>query len=98
LHRDVREVFGDRALIQRCQWHKRENVTSKISDPEFAKEVKKLLEAAYAAHTYAEARKQLLALIETLVVRCPKAAASLKEGFEETFTLHKLGVAKLLRD
>ncbi|MFC1896792.1 hypothetical protein ACFL0Q_09100 [Thermodesulfobacteriota bacterium] len=24
----VRKVFADKAMIQRCQWHKRENVVS----------------------------------------------------------------------
>ena len=36
--------------------------------------------------------------METLEDRCPKAAASLREGLEETLMLHKLGVAKVLRD
>ena len=35
--------------------------------------------------------------MQTLEARCPKAA-SLREGLEETLILHKLGVAKLLRD
>ena len=52
LHKGVREVFGDLALIQRCQWHKRENVTSKISNKDLAEQVKEDLEAAYAARTY----------------------------------------------
>ena len=43
LRKGVREVFGDRALIQRCQWHKRENVTSKITDRDFAEQIKKNL-------------------------------------------------------
>jgi len=98
LRKGVREVFGDRALIQRCQWHKRENVVSKIRDADFAEQVKKQLEAAYATRTYAEAKKRLTALIQSLESRCPKAAASLKEGLEETLTLHKLGVPKSLRD
>ncbi len=82
----VLEVIGEQALIQCCQWHKRENVTSKIQDPEFA------------ADTYDQAKGQLLPLMETLDDRCPKAAASLREGLEETLTLHKPGVPKLLRD
>lgn len=91
LHKGVREVFGDRALIQRCQWHKRENVTAKITDRDFAGQIKNDLAAAYAAHTYAQAK-------EILDAHYPQAAASLKEGLEETLTLHKLGIAKQLRD
>ncbi|MCH8121917.1 MAG: transposase [Bacteroidetes bacterium] len=32
LYKAVREVFGEHAAIQRCQWHKRENVTSYLSE------------------------------------------------------------------
>ncbi len=56
------------------------------------------MEAAYAADTYDQAKGQLLTLMGTLEDRCPKAAASLREGLEETLTLHKLGVAKVLPD
>ncbi len=98
LRKGVQEVFGDRALIQRCPWHKRENVVGKIRDADLAEQVKKELEAAYAAATYAEAKKQLIALIRFLELHCPEAAGSLKEGLEETLTLHKMGVRKSLRD
>ncbi len=40
----------------------------------------------------------LTTLIQVLESRCPNAAASLKEGLEETLTLHKLGLPKSLRD
>ena len=56
------------------------------------------MEAAYAADIYDQAKGQLQTLMQTLEARCPKAATSLREGLEETLTLHKLGVAKLLRD
>ena len=56
------------------------------------------MEAAYAADTYDQAKGLLLTLMQTLEARCPKEAASLREGLEERLTLHKLGVAKLLRD
>ena len=29
----VKKAFRKRALIQRCQWHKRENVVSYLSEP-----------------------------------------------------------------
>ena len=59
LRKGVLEVLGDQALIQRCQWHKRENVISKIQDPDFVAETKKKLEAAYAVNTYAQAKGTL---------------------------------------
>ncbi len=48
LHKGVKEVFGDQARIQRCQWHKRKNVASKISNADVAEQVRNEMEAAYA--------------------------------------------------
>ena len=76
LHKGVREVFGDQALIQRCQWHKRENVVSKITDRDHAEKVKHQMEAAYATSTYAEAKERLTKLETDLQDSCPAAAAS----------------------
>ncbi len=98
LHKGVREVFGDQALIQRCQWHKRENVVSKITDRDHAEKVKHQMEAAYATSTYAEAKERLTKLETDLQDSCPAAAASLNEGMEETLTLHKLCIPRQLRD
>lgn len=98
LHKGVREVLGDRALIQRCQWHKRENVLSKIPDPDLSEQTRKRLEAAYASPTYAQAKEKLNEVKTDLEDRYPSAANSLNEGLEQTLTLHKLGVPKSLRD
>ena len=46
----VREVFGD-IPVQRCQWHKRENVVSDLATQDQAK-WRRTLEAAYAQLTY----------------------------------------------
>ena len=34
LHKDIREVMREKAIIQRCQWHKRENVVSYLDQRE----------------------------------------------------------------
>jgi transposase-like protein len=47
---------------------------------------------------YEDALKRLNIIIDTLEYRYPSAAASLKEGLEETLTVHKLGVPGLLRN
>lgn len=98
LSKGVRAAFGDAALIQRCQWHKRENVARKFKNKEKAKNIRKRMQRAYEAPTYAQARRKLDTLAEELDKRCPRAAASLREGLEETLTLHKLGVQGSLRD
>lgn len=91
----VRQAFLKRALVQRCQWHKRENVVSYLSKSEQAS-WRGRLQRAYDRPTYAEAKAALTALHRELEQRNQSAAASLAEGFEETLTLHRLGIYELL--
>jgi putative transposase len=86
----VREVFPD-AAVQRCQWHKRENVLSYLPKAEQALWRRKL-QAAYAHPSYADAKRALQRLVRELAVRNASAARSLEEGLEETLTLHRLNV------
>jgi transposase-like protein len=87
----VREVFSDTAPVQRCQWHKRENVVSYLPKAEQPTWRRKL-QAAYAHASYADAKRALVRLGRELQVRNASAARSLAEGLEETLTLHRLGV------
>jgi len=86
----VRDVLGD-VRVQRCQWHKRENVVSYLEGAEQV-EWRRKLQAAYAHPDYADAKRALQRLLRELQVRNASAAASLEEGLEETLTLHRLGV------
>lgn len=51
LHAAVREVFDAAALLQRCQWHKRENVLDYLPDRHRAA-FRRKLQAAYEQPTY----------------------------------------------
>lgn len=91
----VKAVFGSLAAVQRCQWHKRENVVSYLpkGDQDFWR---KRLQRAYERPTYEEAKAALSKLHEELEELNQSAAASLAEGFEETLTLHRLGLYGVL--
>ena len=91
----VRKAFTSRALVQRCQWHKRENVVSYLPKREQAT-WRRRLQRAYDRPTYAEARAVLQGLYEELEQKNQSAAASLAEGLEETLTLHTLGLYGVL--
>ena len=95
LRAGVRKAFKSLALVQRCQWHKRENVVRYLPKREQAT-WRRRLQRAYDRPTYAEARAALQALYEELEQKNQSAAASLAEGLEETLTLHKLGLYGLL--
>jgi transposase-like protein len=91
LRRAIDDVFGDRAEVQRCQWHKRENVVSYLPKAEQAAWRRKL-QGAYAHPAYVDAKRALTRLHRELAVENESAAASLLEGLEETLTLHRLNV------
>jgi putative transposase len=91
----VQKVLGPRALVQRCQWHKRENVLSYLAKSEHGRWRGRLQEA-YQKPTYEEAKTALLKAQQELAQRNLCAAQSLQEGLEETLTLHRLGVFPLL--
>jgi putative transposase len=95
LRKAVDKVFGKKAAVQRCQWHKRENVLGYLPSglqPAF----KRKLSTAYEKPTYAAARTALQRIRAELAEVNASAAASLDEGLEETLTLHRLGLLKEL--
>jgi transposase-like protein len=91
----VRRAFAHRALVHRCHWHKRENVVSHLARDEQGA-WRRRLQQAYNRPTHKEALAALTRIHRELEERNADAAASLAEGFEETLTLHRLGVAGLL--
>jgi putative transposase len=57
----VKEVFGSFVFMQRCQWHKRENVVSHLNKDQ-QKIFRKKLREAYSDPDYNEALKKLLSI------------------------------------
>ncbi len=91
----VRKAFRNRALVHRCQWHKRENVVSHLAKHEQAA-WRQRLQRAYNRPDYDEALGALETLLGELDERNQSAAGSLAEGLDETLTLHRLGVYGVL--
>jgi len=91
LHAAVREVFDAAAVLQRCQWHKREDVLDYLPQRHRAM-FRRKLQAAYEEPTYEKAKRALSKIRAELVLLNASAANSLDEGLEETLTLHRLGV------
>jgi transposase-like protein len=92
LNMAVKETFGKYCLIQRCQWHKRENVVSYLSGKD-ALIFRAKLQSAYSEPEYEKAKTKLIEIGNELSKINRSAANSLKEGLEETLTLHRLGLA-----
>ena len=91
----VRKAFRHRALVHRCQWHKRENVVSYLAKSE-QPVWRQRLQRAYNRPEYDEALAALKSLQHELEDRNQSAAGSLAEGLDETLTLHRLGVYGVL--
>lgn len=87
----IRKVFADKALVQRCQWHKRENVVEYLPKSHQSS-WRRRLQQAYEKPTYEEAKAALHRLKPELKLLNVSALASLEEGLEETLTLHRLGL------
>ncbi len=91
LRKGISSVFGRKTPVQRCQWHKRENVVSYLPKSRQAR-MRKRLKLAQELPDYEKAKAALMKIHAELELTNESAAASLLEGLEETLTLQKLGV------
>ena len=91
------DVFGDRAVIQRCQVHKQRNLREHLPEERHGYVLSTMREA-YRATSADTARKKLRALVSWLESNGHEdAAGSLREGLEETLTVVKLDLPITLR-
>jgi putative transposase len=95
LHKGIRMAAGEKALIARCQWHKRENVVSYLPK-ERQDEFRRKLQSAYSQSSYELAKRELGKIRIELLELNQSAANSLDEGLEETLLLQKLGMFEKL--
>lgn len=91
----VRDVFGKRALIQRCQVHKKRNVLEHLPESQ-RKSVGATISTAYRCRDPERALQLLRKLARFLEKKHPGAAASLREGMEETLTVLRMGLPETL--
>lgn len=91
----VRRVFGDQALIQRCTLHKRRNVGDHLPQGERGWVDQRLAKAFnhIDPDTGLRAARDLARQLET---RWPDAAASLREGLDDMFTVRRLKLSARL--
>jgi transposase-like protein len=93
----IRKHFGRRTLVQRCQVHKVRNVTGHLPDDRHA-DVRAAMREAYKCTKVETAKRLLNNLARSLQKKHPSAAASLREGLDETLTVIGLGLpARLTR-
>ena len=95
LRRAIVDCFGELALIQRYQEHKRRNVIEHLPEQLHAS-VGRALRDAWDGSNAALAARQLQRLAASLHGQHPGAAASLREGLDDTLTVQRLGLTGAL--
>lgn len=91
LRKGITERFGALVLVQRCQQHKTENVLRHLPK-RLHPSVRKAMLDAYRSQSASTAKRRLLQLVSQLDDEHPDAAASLREGLDETLTLKDMGL------
>lgn len=92
IRKAIKQKFGVYALVQRCRWHKRENVVSYLNDTDKVV-FRRRLQEAYNKTTCQEALNALTKIHRELEEINISAANSLAEGLDETLTIHELGLS-----
>lgn len=95
LRKSIKNTFGKRAVVQRCQVHKMRNVLDHLPKSK-QRSVGAQMRDAYRTRSKATARKRLLGLVNHLDDEYPDAAASLREGLDETLSLKDMGLKESL--
>jgi transposase-like protein len=91
IRRAIRDVFGEHALVHRCDRHKERNITDLLPERE-RPVILTRVRGAWSLTSAELAEQRLEQLASELARTWPDAAASLREGLSETLTLMRLGI------
>jgi transposase-like protein len=95
LHTAIRAVYGNTMPIQRCHQHKERNVADELPKDQRDGVISQMKWAWKLKAD--EGKKKLKALAESLERQWPSAAASLREGLDEMFTINRMNLSPTLR-
>ena len=96
LRKALRQVFGERLLVQRCWLHKVRNINAYLPKSYHSQCHWRMKRLMHLKHLE-EARRELGEFRRWLEQISPQAAESLDEAGEELLTLHVLGISGELR-
>lgn len=91
----IRAHFGDLAIIQRCQVHKKRNVEGHLPES-MRKNVGRKISEAYRMRDVERAERVLDGIARQLEKDYPSAAESMREGLAETLTVTRFGLGEAL--
>ncbi len=96
LRRAVIDILGTDTHVQRCTVHKKRNVLSYLPK-NLQGVVSRRMTEAYSMNDAVKAKERLLSIAQDLEQEHSSAAKSLREGLDETLTLHRLNLPLALR-
>ena len=96
LRRPIAEVYGHRAVVPRCQVHKRRNGLRHLPEHQRT-QVARCLHEAFDSESTALGERCLRNLALSREGEYLGAAAPVREGFEETLTVARLGLTGALQ-
>jgi transposase-like protein len=91
LRKAIKDVFGEHALVHRCHRHKERNVCDLLPERDRS-QILVRIRGTWALTDHHLARERLELLASELERTWPDAAASLREGMDDTLTLMRLGI------
>ena len=91
----LKATLGERVLIARCRAHKRRNILDHLPEDQRTF-IGRKLDKAWQQTDAERAEQELRSLARQLQADHPGAAASLREGLEETLTVTRLGLSPSL--
>ncbi len=91
IRKAIQESFGALAAVQRCQFHKIRNVAGHLPEA-LRNRITGAMKEAYHLKNAKLAKRRLEQLARSLQQKHPSAAASLREGLDETLTVQRLGI------
>ena len=91
----VKAVYGNKVVLQRCQQHKIRNVLGYLKD-KYHDDIRGRMSDAYASKDWREGKRKLNNLVTWLKNINENASSSLEEGLEETLTVSRLELPRLL--
>ena len=91
LRRAIKDVFGEHALVHRCHRHKERNICDLLPERD-RPQILVRIRGAWSLTDHHLARERLELLASELERTWPDAAASMREGMDDTLTLMRLGI------
>ena len=92
----MRSTFGDEALVQRCHLHQIRNIQSYLPK-HLQAEARRRLNVAWGMVKFEDAKAELERVLAWLKTLSTSGANNLEEAFDDSLTVHGLGITGGLR-